>query len=100
MMKSNVFNDLSYDILLNYIFTWVVIALDVCIKLAIALGHPLLFDSIITILSVTLRSRVNLRYGLELKNLVRKYANEDMLPRDDNSGKYFCLLFFVSVISP
>lgn len=60
----------SRDLWMNYAITWSLIFIDAVVKILIALGLPLLFDSIITITTVAMRSRTNLQYGLELQAMV------------------------------
>ena len=45
---------------------------DVSLKIAISVGMPyVLFDSIITIAMIAMRSRANLKFGLELQSLMK-----------------------------
>lgn len=60
----------SRDLWMNYGITWFLIVVDATIKILISAGLPLLFDSIITITTVAMRSRTNLQYGLELQAMV------------------------------
>ncbi|KAI8897205.1 hypothetical protein BC833DRAFT_594744 [Globomyces pollinis-pini] len=53
----------SGNIWLDYIVIWIVLLLDIFIKILIANGIPLLFDSAVTITTLALRSKFNLQYG-------------------------------------
>ena len=62
-------NSVSLDLLCNYVFTWFFLVFDITIKIGIILGYPLLFDSIISILTIALRARSNILYGLNMKEV-------------------------------
>lgn len=54
-----------------YLTTWLFFLFDVVIKILIYLGYPVLFDSVISVCTICLRSRANLQYGLELKSIFK-----------------------------
>lgn len=64
------------DLVVNYGITWFLIVFDVVLKTLITLGYPLLFDSIVSISAIALRSRANLTFGLQLQNILSSPTNK------------------------
>ena len=65
------FSRLSRDFIVNYGLTWALVILDVTIKSLIATGQQaFLFDSIVSVATIAMRSRANLVYGLELQHIL------------------------------
>jgi len=65
----------SRDLWMGYAITWGLVFTDLVVKVLIATGQPLLFDSIITITAIAMRARVNLQYGLELQAIINGPSN-------------------------
>jgi hypothetical protein len=61
---------LSRGLFTNYIVTWMFLILDIFVKLAIMMGYPLLFDSILSIITLAMRARCNLHYGLNMRRVL------------------------------
>ncbi|ORZ39287.1 hypothetical protein BCR44DRAFT_1483032 [Catenaria anguillulae PL171] len=59
----------------NYAIAWFLLVADVVLKSLIAAGVPLLFDSIVTILTVAMRSRCNLQFGLEMQKAFNQHGS-------------------------
>ncbi|KAI8909359.1 hypothetical protein DFJ77DRAFT_472227 [Powellomyces hirtus] len=53
----------------EYTVVWLSVVLDVLLKLLIFAGQPVLFDSQVTNLTLVLRARTNLKYGLTLHEM-------------------------------
>ncbi|KAI8892067.1 hypothetical protein BC833DRAFT_612725 [Globomyces pollinis-pini] len=54
----------------NYIIIWMLLCFDIIIKLMISLGIHLLFDSSITICTLAMRAKCNLKYGEWIKHIL------------------------------
>jgi cytochrome bd-type quinol oxidase subunit 2 len=61
---------MAHSVYVHYVITWSLLAIDVALKIIIMYGHPLLFDSIVSICTLSMRSKCNLVFGLELKNVL------------------------------
>ena len=59
------------DLLTLYGCLWFFIIADSIVKILIWQGYPTLFDAVLTMLCLVLRSVVNLAYGLELQFLFK-----------------------------
>ena len=76
--------NLSNDILVSYIISWLLIFFDIIVKILIICGFKLFFDSIITITTVALRTRSNLQFGLELQTILKNTKiSEDSIHESD-----------------
>ncbi|KAI8893315.1 hypothetical protein BC833DRAFT_608779 [Globomyces pollinis-pini] len=58
------------DLWIDYGLIWLTLVIDVSIKLLISFGVKLLFDSSISITTMALRARLNLRYDLLIKSML------------------------------
>ncbi len=65
----------SRDLHWGYALTWFVMVLDIAMKIGRITGMPTMFDSMMTIWTVALRSRINLQYGLELQKMFSPVNN-------------------------
>ncbi len=63
----------SRNITYGYAACWLIMVADIIVKILIATGVVGVFDASITTLSLAVRARMNLAYGLELKNI---YASQ------------------------
>jgi hypothetical protein len=61
---------MTRKLFVNYLITWMMLAIDVTLKIVIMMGIPLLFDSIVSICTLAMRAKCNLEFGLELKNVL------------------------------
>ncbi|KAI8590009.1 hypothetical protein BDZ88DRAFT_116826 [Geranomyces variabilis] len=57
------------NLLKEYAVVWTSVVLDVILKLLIFAGQPVLFDSQVSNLTLILRARTNLQYGLTLQEM-------------------------------
>jgi len=64
------FVQISLDLFVNYALTWFLLLVDVVIKVLIVYGYPVLFDSIVTILTLALRAKCNLQYTIDVQEVV------------------------------
>ena len=62
-------SSLSLDLATNYIITWFFLLADIFTKVLIMFGYPFLFDSILSITTIALRSKSNIIYGLNMKEI-------------------------------
>jgi hypothetical protein len=62
---------LTNGLVSHYLAIWTWVIVDAIIKLLIILGYPFLFDTMISIFSVALRAKCNMKYGLNLKDVLR-----------------------------
>lgn len=70
--KISKIQSVSSDLITNYVVTWSFLLLDIVVKILIIQGYALLFDSIISILTIALRARSNILYGLNMKKIFEK----------------------------
>ncbi|KAJ3319536.1 hypothetical protein HDV06_006269 [Boothiomyces sp. JEL0866] len=63
---------LSKNLKVHYALVWATLAFDVILKVLILYKYPLLFDSIVTIVTMAFRARCNLEYGLNLHRFFKK----------------------------
>jgi hypothetical protein len=68
-MSRKSISSLSLDLATNYIITWFFLLADIFTKVLIMFGYPFLFDSILSITTIALRSRSNIIYGLNMKEI-------------------------------
>lgn len=60
----------SRDLISNYTISWVLIGADIFVKAMNVAGRPWLFDSIITMMTISMRAKCNLEFGLYLKSIL------------------------------
>ena len=72
---------ISRDLIVGYACTWIFAAADIILKGFIIAGYPLLFDNNLSIAALCLRGRVNLQFGLELQNMLRKKSTSKRPPQ-------------------
>jgi hypothetical protein len=65
-----------------YCITWIFLTTDIVIKYLISIGVPMLFDSILSLVTLAMRARVNLQFGLLLQKAVKPLDE----PSDDEDG--------------
>ncbi|KAI8900674.1 hypothetical protein BC833DRAFT_580994 [Globomyces pollinis-pini] len=58
------------DLWFDYISIWIILSLDITLKLLITFGIPLLFDSAVSCLTMVLRASLNLRYDSLLRSML------------------------------
>jgi hypothetical protein len=63
-------SSMAKNVYIHYIVIWSLLAIDLVLKILIMYGHPLLFDSIVTICTLAMRAKCNLLFGLELKTVL------------------------------
>lgn len=73
-------------LILNYLIIWFSVTFDVLIKILIYLGYPVLFDSAISALTLALRARANLHYGLTLKEQLKDNSTHKSTALQIESG--------------
>jgi hypothetical protein len=86
--NANRINSVSLDLLCNYIFTWFFLLFDIAVKIGIILGYPILFDSIISILTIALRARSNILYGLNMSNIFQRSRTGQSSSSSNRSAHY------------
>jgi hypothetical protein len=59
------------DLNVSYACIWAILVVDVALKILIYLGYPVLFDSIVSLLTICVRGHANLQYGLNLQHIFK-----------------------------
>jgi hypothetical protein len=78
--------NISRGLMKMYFVTWTFLLIDIVIKYLIAMGYPLLFDSILSTLTIAMRARVNLKFGLDLKKGIQNKGGDDSSSDSEESS--------------
>jgi hypothetical protein len=78
--------NISRGLMKMYIVTWTFLLIDIVIKYLIAMGYPLLFDSILSTLTIAMRARVNLQFGLDLKKKIQDQNGDHSSSESEESS--------------